>query len=113
MSESNNQSTGKSWFFLGDYQPTVPPNSSAEVNLQTLMDCLTLQQKELCKLYKRVEDLDYKLEKLIESNKSLIAYFSAMNDRDARDLNYRIRGFSSKNHLPPSKFVPDRRNKLI
>nr|QBK87134.1 MAG: hypothetical protein LCMAC201_00360 [Marseillevirus LCMAC201] len=106
---SEQQPTDKSsWFFMQEYP--VQPDSTKE---PTLMECLTVQQKEICKLHKLLEDLDVKLEKLIESNKSLIAYFGAMNERDARDLNYRIRGFSSNKHLPPTSFVPARRNKPI
>ena len=107
MSEQQPTDDDLSWFFMKEYLP-----QQYSTKEPTLMACLTVQ-KEICKLHKRLEDLDNKLEKLIESNKSLIAYFSAMNERDARDLNYRIRGFSSNKHLPPTSFVPTRRNKPI
>lgn len=127
MSESNQSTTKASWFFMRDYKPDPKPEEDDQENeskediseMQELLSRLQLQDKALnelgCKVYDleqriipKLEDLDNKLDKLIQSNKSLIAYFSAISDRDARNLNYRIRTYASKNnHLPPASFVPE------
>jgi hypothetical protein len=59
-----------------------------------------------------IKQVNNKLEKIIESNKSLIAYFNAINQRDIRELNYKIRGYSSKN-FPAINFVKEKSNKNI
>ena len=87
--------TEKNWFFMRDYSPE-------EENTENVVD------KKLDELVSRMEKLETKLDKLIESNKSMIAYFSA---RDTRDLNYNIRGYK-KGAIPPIGFVPERREAL-
>ncbi len=120
--------SGKKWFFMKEYPSEATPSEAAssepnpsDTKRIEIKPSSTETQETINELHKRVEELenkmlpkleemDRKLDKLIQSNKSLIAYFSAVSNRDARDLNYRIRGFSSKSkHLSPVSFVPDRR----
>lgn len=82
-----------SWFFMKNYSPDGEESKVVDI------------EKRIDNLDKKIDRLETKLDKLIESNKSLIAYFSA---RDARDLNYNIRGFS-KGNMSPIGFVPDKR----
>ncbi len=119
----NTESTA-SWFFMRDYPSSEPPENTEQVETTVTGDMpkqLTAQE-EFVKLNQRVEeleqqiipkleDMDHKLEKLIQSHRSLIDYFSAVNERDVRDLNYKIRGYSSKGkQLRPVNFVPERSN---
>lgn len=77
----------------------------------------TRESNELQKLNVRIEELHFtinkvneKLDKLIQSNKSLIQYFSSINERDVRDLNYKIRMHAiPNNRLFPASFVPEKR----
>ena len=86
----------RGWFF-NDYNP-----KSTEPEL---LEKLKIMEVNLARL-------DAKMDKIIESNKSLIAYFSTMSDHDIRDLNYKIRSYSAKTkQLPPVAFVPERMKK--
>ena len=124
MSDDNDKKSTPSWFFMREYPDSEPTQNTEQVATTTAGDMprkLTMQE-EIVKLNQRVEeleqklvpkleDIDTKLEKLIQSNRSLIDYFSAVNERDVRDLNYKIRGYSSKGkHLRPINFVPERLN---
>ena len=116
MTENNNQ-TKTPWFFLREY-PNVEHNAehNVEHNAEHVETTSELPQEvpieqRIEKIASQLEDMNNKLEKLIQSHKSFIAYFSAINDTDARDLNYKIRSYSNKtNQLPPVNFVPDRRS---
>ena len=101
---------GSGWFFMGDYKP----GTGAEKTHDKLsMDFEGLKDR-LDKLEDTMNNIDNKMDRLIESTKNLISYFSAVNDRDARDLNYKIRGYSSKTkHFAPIGFVPERVNKEL
>jgi len=101
MSETNNdQST---WLYLKEYPSEEGPNQI----YQLIQRVEALEQEIIPKL----KDMDNKLEKLIQSHKSLIAYFAVNNS--ARDLNYKIRSYSSKGSMmPPTGFVPERSNKV-
>jgi hypothetical protein len=124
MSDDNDKKSTPSWFFMREY-PNPDSTASVEDTVQvdkvsTMLEHLTMQEAQICKLTQHVEDLEQKviptlgdmnakLEKLIQSHRSLIDYFSAVNERDVRDLNYKIRGYSSKSkHLRPINFVPER-----
>lgn len=61
-------------------------------------------QKKLDSLSTRLEKMDAQLEKLTQSQRSLIEYFSSLNKRDVRDLNFNIRNFRA-NKAPPTNFV--------
>jgi predicted nucleic acid-binding Zn-ribbon protein len=92
----------RSWF-VNDYAPeqkTDPEEQSLNQRVQVL-------EESINKLNDRLETIHKKLDRLIESNKSLIAYFSSVSDRDIRDLNFKIRGYSSK-HMAPIGFVPEK-----
>ena len=104
------------WFFMPEYPKE---DEKSESTLDTLHDQITQQNSQIEILSKRVEnleqyiipkmdDMDNKLEKLIQSHKSLIAYFGSVSGRDTRELNYKIRSYASKNKLPPTSFVPER-----
>lgn len=97
MSENN---TEKPWFFMREYpNPNEEPTTESDV------------AEPEARLYQKLQELDDKLDKVIQSQKSLIAYFTAINDRDARDLNYKLRSYSSKK-IAPVGFVPERRSDL-
>lgn len=69
-------------------------------------------EERLDHLNRRLDEIEAKLDRLIQSNKSLISYFSAINtihnDYDVRDRNLKIRGYAKKSgHIPPSNFVPE------
>lgn len=84
------------WSLLSNYPTDV---NTIEKRLQDLEN----------QVMPKLAELDNKLNKLIESHKSFIAYFSALNDRDVRDVNLRIRGFNG-GKFPPMGFVPERSN---
>jgi predicted nuclease with TOPRIM domain len=73
--------------------------------------------QELQKINDRIQNLELtintvneKIDKLIQSNKSLIQYFSSINERNVRDLNFNIRmNAIAHNKLFPAPFVPEKR----
>lgn len=94
MSESKS-----TWFFMNDYKPIQCESEEAPDRLDAI-------QKQLDSIDKKLDELNNKINKVMQSNKSLIAYYEATN---ARDLNYKIRSYSSKsNPQPPVNFIPDR-----
>lgn len=107
----------RSWFFMKEYPNPKADNEESTIDL--LLKQVSEQSSQIASLTNRIENLeshiypqmaniDHKLEKLIQSHKSLIAYFGSINGRDVRDLNYKIRSYASKNRLPPISFVPER-----
>lgn len=69
-------------------------------------------QERLDHLDKRLDEIEAKIDRLIQSNKSLISYYSAINtihnDYGVRDRNLKIRGYAKKSgNVPPSNFVPE------
>jgi len=100
------------WFIFKNYSGTresVPEPPSTQPEVDSNIDPIAELNERINNLDTRMERIETKLDKLINSHKSLISYFSAMNDNNVRDLNYKIRGYSSKtNQIPPVKFVPER-----
>lgn len=82
--------------------------------IESLADKVEIIEDKLEKLMQstKIEEIDIKLDKLIQSNKSLLQYFGSIHERDIRDLNYRIRGYASKN-MSPINFVPHRSQKNL
>lgn len=101
-------SSKNSWLFF-DYNPEKGSTDKVD-EMETKINEIHSKLEHLeNSVIPKITELDKKLDRLINSNKSLIAYFSAINDRDVRELNYRIRGFSSKKkQIPPVNFVPER-----
>lgn len=85
-------------FFITEY-PT-PPEEKIK-NLEERIDYLENN------VLTRIDNLEKKIDKIIESNKNLISYFTEISIRDSRELNYRIRGYP-KGKMPPVNFVADK-----
>lgn len=103
---TDKKQTGKSWFFM-DYSPKEGQNieePTTEEKVEMLASKLNKLETEIIP---KLESLETKLDKLIQSNKNLIEFFSSAHNRDIRELNYCIRSFPQKK-MPPVKFVPSR-----
>lgn len=85
-------------FFMSEYPS---PAEEKIKNLESQVDYLENN------VIARIDNLEKKIDKIIESNKSLISYFTELSIRDSRELNYRIRGFP-KGKMPPVGFVADK-----
>jgi hypothetical protein len=74
---------------------------------QTIQKINVLDEKITC-LTTKVESLEDKLNRLIESNKLLLDWYS---NKDQRDVNHMIRSFNlKKESVPPINFVPSKTN---
>lgn len=91
------------WFFVKDYQPTPTEINKALADMHNTLETNTrkVESNET-----RLMSIESKLDKLIESHKSMINYFHAMENNDARQLNYKIRAFASGS-APPIPFKPE------
>lgn len=93
----------KSWFFVKDYQPTISEINSVLVDMHTEN---AANRTRIDSIESKLVSIESKLDKLIESHKNMINYFHAMENNDARQLNYKIRGFAS-GIAPPIPFKPE------
>jgi len=86
-------------------QPYIRDNDIA-FQTQTLQKLENLVEK-LDNISKKVETLETGLNKLIESNKHLLDYYST---REQRDINHMIRSYNLKNEKQqqPINFVPSK-----
>ena len=95
------------WIVVKNYPDENNQTSFLDLSINKQTEKLEKLEKNYEELSEKVEDINKKLDKLIQSNKSLLEYFSSVRERDIRDLNYVIRGYRSKN-MSPIHFVPDR-----
>ena len=85
MDKTNNRDE---WKIINDYSESNP-------------------QDKIDELSKQIIRLEQKIDRLTQSQKSLLDYFSSTNKRDYRELNYNIRSYKANNRHPTS-FVPSK-----
>jgi vacuolar-type H+-ATPase subunit I/STV1 len=74
------------------------------ISIENKLDKTNEKLEKLEEVININKNIDIKIDKLIGSTKSLIAYFNTL---DMRELNYNIRSYSVK-HTLPTNFVPER-----